>query len=83
MPARRRATRQPRLAGMPTARFTEADFQKQVIELAHRYGFMVEHKYAQGAILGSKALDPGFPDLVLVKARPHGRLIFADRLGLG
>lgn len=51
----------------PAERVLERDFQKQVIDLARTCGWMVYHAYAQGSILGSRAIDRGFPDLILAR----------------
>ncbi len=59
-------------------RISERDFQKQVIDLARTCGWLVEHKYGQGSVLGSRAIDTGFPDLVLVRG---GQIIFAELKG--
>lgn len=51
------------------AHVREADFQKQVIQVAERFGWLVYHTY------DSRRCAPGFPDLVLVKG---SRVIFAE-----
>lgn len=44
----------------------ERDLQKNVFELAHDLNYLVFHTY--DSVLGSKAIDAGFPDAILVKA---------------
>jgi hypothetical protein len=56
----------------------ERDFQKQVVQLARTCGWMVHHTYAQGSVLGSKAVDRGFPDLVMVC---NGQILFVELKG--
>lgn len=56
----------------------ERDFQRQVIELARRCGWRVFHCYGQGSVLGSRAIDAGFPDLVLVRA---GQILMVELKG--
>ena len=57
----------------------EEEFQNQIIELAHLFGWRVAHfraaQTAKGWRTAVSADGKGFPDLVLVKA---GRLIFAE-----
>lgn len=43
----------------------ESQLQKDVFSLAHALGFHVFHTY--DSVLGSKAIDPGFPDAILAK----------------
>lgn len=52
-----------------TPRLREADFQAQVAELAGYYGWRTYH------VFDSRRSNPGFPDLVLVRAP---ELIFAE-----
>jgi hypothetical protein len=58
---------------------TEAEFQKQVIGLAHLFGWRVAHFRAVKTPTGYRtpvaADGAGFPDLVLAKA---GLIIFAE-----
>ena len=58
----------------------EKDFQKQVIELARRYGWKVQHsktvQLASGRHMTPIDGDKGFPDLVLCH-RSHGT-VFAE-----
>ena len=65
---------------------TEADFEKQVVDLAHLFGYRAAHfaaaMNARGNYRTPTRYDAkGFPDLVLVRAdfsdRPK-RLIFAE-----
>lgn len=49
---------------------TEAQFQRQIIELAHLLGYCTYHTY------DSRRSEPGFPDLVLV--HPMGDLLIAE-----
>ena len=55
----------------------EADFQKQVVELAHLFGWKVHHTrpaILPGGKWATHGIDPGFPDLVM--AHPaHGMII--------
>lgn len=44
---------------------SESQLQKNVFSLAHALGFHVFHTY--DSVLGSKAIDPGFPDAILAK----------------
>lgn len=44
---------------------SESQLQKNVFSLAHALGFLVFHTY--DSLLGSKAIDPGFPDAILAK----------------
>jgi hypothetical protein len=53
----------------------ERDFQKQIVDYARTLGFKVEHKYGQASILGSRAIDKGFPDLVLGIERFIGAVV--------
>ena len=48
---------------------SEADFQRQVLDLADLFGWTTYHTY------DSRRSRQGFPDLVMVK---RGRLIFAE-----
>lgn len=64
----------------PTAPITEAEFQRQVVDLAVLYGWSWGHfrpaKTARGwRVPVSGPLGPGWPDLVLVR---DDRLIFAE-----
>ncbi len=57
---------------------TEAEFQKQVVELAKRHGWMVSHVYRTRTAKGAwrtSTTAVGFPDLVLL--RP-GQLVFLE-----
>lgn len=66
-------------AGQPTTpRILERDFQRQIIDLARTCGWLVYHCYGQGSVLGSRAIDSGFPDLVLVRNRA---VVFAEIKG--
>ena len=51
---------------------TEAQFQRQVIELAELYGWLVYHTH------DSRRSQPGFPDLVLVRDRVLYRELKTD-----
>lgn len=53
----------------PGPRLTERAFQERVVSLARSLGWLVYHSY------DSRRSQPGFPDLVLVRA---DRLIFAE-----
>jgi hypothetical protein len=56
---------------LPGSPLLEAEWQRQVIELAELYGWFVYHTYE------SRRSNPGWPDLVL--ARPTtGELIFVE-----
>jgi 5-methylcytosine-specific restriction endonuclease McrA len=48
---------------------TEAEFQRQVVELAQLTGWWVYHTH------DSRQSNAGFPDLVLIR---HGRVVFAE-----
>jgi len=55
----------------------EADFQKIVVELAHRFGWKVHHSRPAMLPKGGWAthgIDPGFPDLVMAH-RERGIII--------
>jgi Holliday junction resolvase len=59
---------------------TEADFQRQIVELARIYGWEDFHVRAgrtrdSWRVPGSGSMAAGWPDLVLVK---HGRIIFME-----
>lgn len=60
---------------------TEAQFQQQIIDLAHLYGWRVAHfrpawsKDGQRCMTAVQADGAGWPDLTLVKG---SRLIFAE-----
>lgn len=49
---------------------TEAQFQRQIIDLAHLLGYLAYHTY------DSRRSEPGFPDLVLV--HPCGDLLMPE-----
>ena len=53
---------------------TEAEFQADIVAFAKAHGWMVYHT------LDSRGSDPGFPDLVLVRAKLDGEAecIFAE-----
>ena len=61
-------------------RLTEAQWQKQVLDLAHTYGWRCAH-FATAIAQSGRWMTPvradgkGFPDLVCVR---RGRLIFAE-----
>jgi hypothetical protein len=63
---------------------TEADLQEAVIELAQLRGYLVHHCRPGATTEGRWATqiqgDPGFPDLVLARARPGkpGELLFVE-----
>lgn len=57
----------------------EADFQKQVVELAHLFGWKVHHTrpaILPGGKWATHGIDPGFPDLVM--AHPSHGIIIAE-----
>jgi len=57
----------------------EADFQKQVVELAHLFGWKVHHTrpaILPGGKWATHGIDPGFPDLVM--AHPAHGVIIAE-----
>lgn len=57
----------------------EADFQKQVVEIAHYYGWIVHHSrpaMLPGGKWATHGIDSGFPDLVL--AHKERGVIFAE-----
>ena len=64
---------------MSTGKLSEADFQRQIVELAHLQGWLVHHTRPAQNRRGQWATpiqgDPGFPDLVLAR---DGRIIFAE-----
>jgi len=58
---------------------TEAEFQKQVVDLAHLYGWQVHHTrpaVLPGGKWATHGIDPGFPDLVI--AHPDKGVIIAE-----
>ncbi len=64
----------------PQLRLTEAEFQRQVIEVAHIFGWRVAHFRPAMTQRGTwitpvQADGKGFPDLVMVRGE---RLIFAE-----
>lgn len=57
----------------------EADFQKQVVELAHLFGWKVHHTrpaILPGGKWATHGIDAGFPDLVM--AHPAHGIIIAE-----
>lgn len=58
----------------------ESEFQNQLIELAHRFGWKAFHarpaRFADGRVATHFSGDAGFPDLVL--AHPTRGVIFAE-----
>jgi hypothetical protein len=57
----------------------EADFQKQIVNLAHLYGWKVQHSrpaMLPGGGWATHGIDSGFPDLVL--AHPEKGVIIAE-----
>lgn len=59
------------LAGLPALApgVTEAEFQRRVMREAKRRGWLAYHTH------DSRRSEPGFPDLVMLRA---GRLLFAE-----
>lgn len=53
---------------------TELEWQRQVLDLAELYGWLVYHTY------DSRRSQPGFPDLVLLRAPAdrHPELLFVE-----
>lgn len=71
-PPRHRETSRPSIS--------EADFQTQVVDLAHRLGWTVNHTYRGRTAKGAwrtNATSPGFPDLCLLRASTR-QLVFLE-----
>lgn len=72
-----------RLAAALVRDLSEAEFQKAVVTLARRHGFLVNHVYRSKLADGSwrtTTTYKGFPDLTLVKRR---RLVFLELKKVG
>lgn len=65
-------------ARVKSLKLTEAEFTRQVIDLAHARGWLVMHQRPARTSKGWRTAisgDIGFPDLVMVR---DGRLVFAE-----